>query len=66
MPGLIKRMLDSIISQRAKGNQTLVMTTKTKLILKGVDPDGYNGASADDPVVLEKVRKIAGELGVSV
>lgn len=66
MPGQIKSMLDSIIQQRAKGNSTIAGTTKTKLILKGVNPDRFNSSSPDDPAMLSKVRAIAVELGVSV
>ncbi|MGD0300624.1 MAG: hypothetical protein ABSE86_26360 [Bryobacteraceae bacterium] len=66
MPGQIKRILDSIIQQRASGNPTIASTTKTKLILKGVNPDGFNGSSPDDPGVLAKVKAIAVELGVTI
>lgn len=59
-------MLDSIIQQRANGNSTIASTTKTKLILKGVNPDRFNGSSPDDPVLMAKVKAIAIELGVSV
>jgi hypothetical protein len=66
MAGQIKRMLDSIIDQRAKGNPILIQTTKTKLTLKGLDPDRFNSASPDDPAVVEKVKAIAAELGTHV
>jgi hypothetical protein len=66
MAGQIKRMLDSIIDQRAKGNPILMQTTKTKLTLKGLDPDKFNSASPDDPAVVEKVKAIAAELGTHV
>jgi len=59
-------MLDSIIQQRANGNATIANTTKTKLILKGVHPDRFNGSSPDDPALMEKVKAIALELGVHV
>jgi hypothetical protein len=66
MAGQIKHMLDAIIAQRSKGNAILVMTTKTKLILKGVDPDRYGSKSLDDPAVVARIKQIAAELGVSV
>lgn len=59
-------MLDAIVAQRSKGSPTLAMTTKTKLILKGVNPDRYNSMSPDDPGVMARVRAIAAELGTSV
>jgi len=66
MPGQIKQMIDSIVQQRSKGNATLVATTKTKLTLKGVNPERFTSASPDDAAVLEKLRVIAAELGVRV
>jgi hypothetical protein len=66
MPGQIKQMIDSILEQRAKGSPTLLLTTKTKLILKGVNPDRFTAASPDDQAVVAKVRSIAAELGVRV
>ncbi|MGE5570473.1 MAG: hypothetical protein ACM3S5_15660 [Rhodospirillales bacterium] len=66
MPGQIKRMIDTIIAQRAKGNPTIELTTKTKMILKGVNPDRYTNTSEDDPVAIGKLRKIAAELGVTL
>ena len=64
MAGLIKRLIDSIIEQRAKGNPVIVETTKAKLILKGVNPEKFNCASTDDPGVEARVRAIAAQLGV--
>jgi hypothetical protein len=58
-------MLDNIIQQRAKGNTAIALTTKTKLILKGVNPDRFSSTSEDDPQILAKVRVIAAELGAS-
>jgi hypothetical protein len=66
MPGQIKRIIDSILEQRAKGNTTLLATTRTKLIIKGVNPDHYHLNSPDDPEMLEKLRSIAAELGARV
>jgi len=66
MAGQIKRMLDSIVEQRAKGNSVLIQTTKTKLTLKGLDPDKFNSTSPDDPAVMEKVKAVATELGTHV
>jgi hypothetical protein len=64
MAGQIKHMLDSIVKRRANGNQTVAQLTETKLILKGIDPRKYNGASADDPAMVARVRAVAAELGV--
>ncbi len=66
MPGQIKHMISSIISQRSKGNSTVAMTTKTKLILKGINPDKFTDASEDDAAVIQKLKVVATELGVHV
>lgn len=64
MPGKIRLMLNHIIEKRSEGNPTLAMTTRTKLILKGLNPDRYDASSADDPVIVEKVKAVAREMGV--
>jgi hypothetical protein len=66
MKGQVKNILDAIITQRSKGDPTLVNTTKAKLILKGVDPDKFTKDTEDDPRILEKVRKIATEFQISI
>ena len=59
-------MIDAIIEDRAHGNPTLVLTTKTKLILKGFNPDKFTATSPDDPQVMEKLRTLAREMGVTL
>jgi hypothetical protein len=62
MAGKIKRIIDSVIVQRAGGNPMLEKIIKTKMILKGVDPNIYTLESDDDPVVMEKLEKMLREL----
>lgn len=64
MPGQIKKMIDSIVEQRARGNPTIALTTLTKLVLKGVNPRKFDDSSLDDPAVIAKLRTIAEELRV--
>lgn len=64
MPGQIRALLDQIIRQRSKGNPTLVATTTTKIMLKGINPGKFDAGSPDDPVIISRVRVIATELGV--
>lgn len=66
MAGQIKSAIDSIIEQRSRGNATIAATTKTKFILKGVNPDRFHASSPDDPAILAKIRAIAVEMGVSL
>ena len=66
MAGQIKRMIDSIVEQRAKGNPTIVLTTQTKLVLKGIAPSRFVESSPDDPAVIARLRVIAAEFGVQI
>jgi len=66
MPGLIKTMIERIIAERSKGNSTLAATTKTKLILKGIDPDKFGPSSPDDQAVITKLRALAAELNITL
>ena len=66
MAGKIKKMLDQIVEVRSQGDRTLVLSTRTKLILKGLNPDTFSATSPDDPVVMVKVRKAAFDLGVTL
>ena len=66
MAGQIKRLVDSVIEQRARGNPTIVLTTKTKLVLKGISVDRFSVDSPDDPAVIARVRAIAAEMGVNL
>jgi hypothetical protein len=62
MAGQVRRALDAIIGERSKGDATLVVTTKTKLLLKGFDYDKFTSASPDDPAMLEKLRAVAKDM----
>lgn len=53
----IKTMIDKIISEHAHGNPTLIITTKTKLMLKGIDPEKFGAGSEGDPAIVDKLRK---------
>ena len=66
MAGQVKAMIDQIIQQRSRGNAVLATTTRTKLILKGLDPDKYDASSADDPMLIARLRDLAAELNVSL
>ena len=62
MAGKIKKMIDSIIEQRAKGNTMLEGVIRTKLMLKGVDPKKYTLQSDDDPAILGKLEALMKDL----
>ena len=62
MAGQIKRMIDSIIEQRAKGNKVLEGVVKMKLILKGIDPKNFTSDSPDDFAVIGKLHDLMNEM----
>lgn len=66
MAGQIIKMLNQIIESRSQGDSFLELTTKTKLILKGVNPEKFNCDSEDDPIIISKVKEVAKELGVAL
>lgn len=66
MAGQIQRMIQTVITQKSKGNIVIANSIRTKLYLKGVAVDKYTAVSPDDPAVMQKVREIAKEFGVLV
>ncbi len=66
MAGQIKQMIDTLVDQRAKGNVTIALTTKAKLVLKGVNPSAFDESSPDDPMVIARIRTIATDFGLRV
>ncbi len=66
MPGKIKKMVDEIIELRAKGNKAVALSTRARLTLKGINLEQHTPYSPDDPAIIEKVRRIAQEFGVSL
>ncbi len=62
MAGKIRQMIDTIINQRAKDNPMLERVIKTKLILKGINPNRYTMQSDDDPAVIGKLEKMMQDL----
>jgi len=66
MAGKIKKLLDAIIEKRSQGNPTLASATRTKLILKGINPADFGPSTPDDPAVLQRVEKLARHVGVKV
>jgi hypothetical protein len=55
-------MIDLIVQERAKGNPLIERTTRTKLLLKGINPDRYNAESPDDSVIIERLKHLAVEI----
>ncbi len=65
MTGKVRAMIDQIVEQRSHGNATIRSTTRTKLILKGIDVDSFTHATVDDPTVIEKLKLIAKDMNIT-
>lgn len=66
MAGKIKRYIDKIVSERSNGDDLLKEMTKTKLIMKGINPSKYSETSEDDPSVEAKLEAIAKEFNIKL
>ncbi|ADN35678.1 conserved hypothetical protein [Methanolacinia petrolearia DSM 11571] len=66
MSGKIIQMIDKLIELKSGGNPTVATTTRTKLILKGINPQKYDSHSDDDPEVIAKIRSVATEMGIKL
>ncbi|WP_292522473.1 hypothetical protein [Methanoculleus sp.] len=66
MTGKIKRMIDIIIEKRSNGNEVLKNTTRTKLIIKGYNPDRWTLQSEDDPAKIAELKQIARDMGIEL
>lgn len=66
MAGKIKQLIDTLIEKRAQGNPSIASTTRTKLLLKGIDSNKFNEKSEDDPAIIASIIKIADEMGTNL
>lgn len=66
MSGQIKNLIDLIIEKKSNGNQALINLIKTKLMLKGINPDKYTINSEDEPEVLTKLSNLAKSMGIDI
>ncbi len=59
-------MIDLIIEKRSNGNEVLKNTTRTKLIIKGFNPDRWTSQSEDDPAKIAELKQIARDMGIEL
>jgi len=60
----VKIMINAIIEHQSKGNPAIAKLTKTKLILKGINPDKITDTSIEDQAIISKLEALGQELGV--
>lgn len=66
MAGKIKQIIDMILLQRSGGNPAIMETTKVKFMLRGINFDKFTATSEDDPVLTEKLLRLAKEFNVKI
>lgn len=64
MAGQIKHFIEHLVEARSRGDRAQMATARTKLLLKGVDPDKYTEHSPDDPTVLAVLEQVATDWGI--
>jgi hypothetical protein len=64
--GETRQLIDRIIVARSGGNPTIAKNVKTKLMLKGINPDAYFNDTLDNPKTLEQLRQMAAAMGVNL
>jgi predicted ArsR family transcriptional regulator len=63
--GRIKQMIDRILQQQSPNAPHRTMALRTKLLLRGIDPEAYTHQTPDDPKILRLVEEIAQRLGMA-
>jgi len=66
MTGKIKKLIETLIEIRSQGNPSIASTTRTKLLLKGIDSKKFTEQSDDDPAVINSIMQIADEMGIKL
>ena len=59
MAGEVHKQIQYLMIEGGKGNPTKTSFIKTKLMLKGIDPDKWGPNSDDAPEVLEKLSNLS-------
>lgn len=62
----MKKLIDLIISEKAKGNSFQEVNYTMKLMLKGIPVKSITDDTPDDPVIIEKIHEAAKEFDVKI
>ncbi|MBC7170982.1 MAG: hypothetical protein H5U40_01060 [Polyangiaceae bacterium] len=58
MAGRIKHLIDEVIRVRVGESPALLAFVRAHLMTKGIHPDHYTAASADDPLVIARLEQM--------
>jgi len=65
MAGQAKKLVDLLVAEKAKGNRDIENFIRVKLSMKGIPVSTLTESSADDPVVINKIKDVLKEFGVN-
>lgn len=66
MAGTAIKLIDKLIAEKSKGDQVVANGIKVKLIVKGIPVAKLTASTPDDPAVIEQIKTVAKEFGVTV
>lgn len=66
MAGQVHQLIEKLVNARAQGNASVALSTRTKLLMQGIDSAKWTPTSADDSAMIAKVRSVAGAMGLSI
>lgn len=58
MAGRIKQLIEELIILRSRGRTGLEHFVRAHLVLNGIDPDGFDEKSADDPEIVRALQQM--------
>jgi hypothetical protein len=64
MGGTAKKLVDFLISEKSKGNRDIENFIRVKLSMKGISVNKLTEDTADDPVIINKIKDVLTEFGV--
>jgi len=65
MAGQAKKLIDLLVSEKAKGNRDIENFIRVKLSMKGIPVNTLTESSIDDLVVINKIKDVLKEFGVN-
>jgi len=65
MAGQAKKLIDLLVAEKAKGNRDIENFIRVKLSMKGIPVNSLTESTADDPVVINKIKDVLKEFGVN-
>lgn len=66
MAGQAHQLIEKLVTTRAQGNASVALSTRTKLLMQGIDSAKWTPTSPDDPAMIAKIRSVATAMGLSI